>query len=63
MGQGPNAIPKVDTIPNFDALMHAEVMLPNSKGVKQAATDFDQSLILMAIALGIMMRIQWKAID
>ena len=41
--QTTHSMPEVDSIPDFDAYVHAEVMLPNDEGVMQLATVLGQS--------------------
>ena len=43
LDQTTHAMPEVDSIPDFDAYVHAEVMLPNDEGVMQMANVLGQS--------------------
>ena len=52
LDQTTHAMPEVDTILDFDAYIQSEVMLPNSKGVMQAATVIGQSVDIEGNPIG-----------
>ena len=50
--QTTHSMPQVDSIPDFDSFLHAEVLLPRSGEVKQAATILGQSTDLTGDPIG-----------
>ena len=45
-------MPQADNVPDFDAFLHAKVLLPKSGEVKQAATVLGQSTDLRGEQIG-----------
>ena len=52
LGQKTHSIPQVDDVPDFDAYVHAEVLLPKNGEVMQAATVLGQSTDLDGNPIG-----------